>query len=138
MFGSFLPQVVCLIYVICVCFRIVLSNTYCVVFLLCFFVVLCTLCCQLLWIIHFWLSLRYSLTFIWPLPNNCNARRIRQKEIGSRSMSCLGLKRTTDLTPHKLLQWTENTINHIKRLLETGQRMRWGKTSSLVWCRPSV
>jgi len=50
----------CLIYVICVCLRIVVSNTYCVVF----FFVLCTLCCQFLWIILFRLSLRYSLTFI--------------------------------------------------------------------------
>jgi hypothetical protein len=31
---------------------IVVSNTYCVVFLLCFFFVLCTLCCQCLWIVH--------------------------------------------------------------------------------------
>jgi hypothetical protein len=29
--------------------------------------VLCTLCCQFLWIVHFWLSLRYSLTFICPV-----------------------------------------------------------------------
>jgi hypothetical protein len=37
MFGSSLPPVVCsLIYVICLCFRLVMSNTYCVVFLLCF------------------------------------------------------------------------------------------------------
>ena len=26
--------------------------------------VLCTLCCQFLWIVHFWLLLLYSLTFI--------------------------------------------------------------------------
>jgi hypothetical protein len=32
MFGSSLPLVACLIYVICVCLRIVVSNTYCVVF----------------------------------------------------------------------------------------------------------
>ena len=29
-----------------------------------FFFVLCTLCCQCLWIVHFWLPLQYSLTFI--------------------------------------------------------------------------
>jgi hypothetical protein len=29
--------------------------------------VLCTLCCQFLWIFHFCLSLRYSLTFICPV-----------------------------------------------------------------------
>jgi hypothetical protein len=30
-----------------------------------FFFVLCTLCCQFLWIFDFWFSLRYSLTFIF-------------------------------------------------------------------------
>jgi hypothetical protein len=45
------------------CLRIVVSKTYCVVFLLLFFV-FCNLCCQFLWIVHFWLPLRYSLTFI--------------------------------------------------------------------------
>jgi hypothetical protein len=30
-----------------------------------FFFVLCTLCCEFLWIGQFWLSLRYSLTFIY-------------------------------------------------------------------------
>jgi hypothetical protein len=29
--------------------------------------VLCTLCCQFLWIVQFWLPLRYSLTFICPV-----------------------------------------------------------------------
>ena len=29
-----------------------------------FFFVLCTLCCQFLWIVHIWLPLFYSLTFI--------------------------------------------------------------------------
>ena len=41
----------CLIYVICVRLRIVVSRTYCVFVL--FFFVLCTLCCQFLWIVHF-------------------------------------------------------------------------------------
>jgi hypothetical protein len=36
----------------------------CCVFVFCFFFVLCTLCCQFLWIVHFWLPLRYSLMFI--------------------------------------------------------------------------
>jgi hypothetical protein len=39
----------------CVCLR--MSNTYYVVFLFVF----CALCCQILWIIHFWFPLRYSL-----------------------------------------------------------------------------
>ena len=42
----------CLIYVIWVCLRIVVSNTYCVVFLICF-IVLCTQCSQFLWVLHF-------------------------------------------------------------------------------------
>ena len=29
-----------------------------------FFFALCTLCCQFLWIVHVWVSLRYSLTFV--------------------------------------------------------------------------
>ena len=41
-----------LIYVISVCLRIVLSTTYCVVFLFCLSSSLCTLCCQFLWIVH--------------------------------------------------------------------------------------
>jgi hypothetical protein len=32
-------------------------NTYCVVFVCCFVIVLCALCCQFLWIIHYWLLL---------------------------------------------------------------------------------
>jgi hypothetical protein len=39
------------------------SNTYCVVFCVLFFFVLCALCCQFLWIVHCWLPLRYSLAF---------------------------------------------------------------------------
>ena len=50
----------CLIYDMCDLLSIVVSNTYCVVFF--FFV--CTLCCQFLWMGHFLLPLRYSLTFI--------------------------------------------------------------------------
>jgi len=38
----------CLIYIICVCFCIMVSHTYCVVFFV--VVVLCDLCCQYLWI----------------------------------------------------------------------------------------
>jgi hypothetical protein len=34
--SSCLQEGACLIYVICVCFRIVVSNTYCVVFSFCF------------------------------------------------------------------------------------------------------
>ena len=57
----------CLIYVICVCLCIVVYKTYCVVFFVLF--VLCTLCCQFLWIVHFcYCPLRYFLTLIY-LPN---------------------------------------------------------------------
>ena len=44
------------IYVICVCLRIVVSNTYYVVFLFC----LSLLCCQFLWIVHFWQTIIYK------------------------------------------------------------------------------
>ena len=39
------------LFAICVCFRKVVSSTYCVVFL--FFFLLCSLSCQFLWIVHF-------------------------------------------------------------------------------------
>ena len=45
--SSCLQEGSCLIYIICVCVRIVVFNTYCVVIL--FFV----LCCQFLWIVYF-------------------------------------------------------------------------------------
>jgi hypothetical protein len=50
----------CLIYVICVCLRIV-SNAYCVVCLLCF----SSSCCQFLLIVHIWFPFLYYLTFIY-------------------------------------------------------------------------
>jgi len=55
MFGSYLHPVVCrrehVVFMdICVCLRIVVSNTYCLVL---FFSVSCTLCCQFLWIVLF-------------------------------------------------------------------------------------
>jgi hypothetical protein len=39
------------------------QHTLCCILVL-FFFVLCTLCCQILWIVHSWLSLPYSLKFI--------------------------------------------------------------------------
>jgi hypothetical protein len=47
-----------------VCLRIVVSNTYCVLYLFCLSSSCVPLCCQFLWIAHFWLTLWYSLTFI--------------------------------------------------------------------------
>jgi len=61
----------CLIYLICVCLRIVVSSKYCVVY----FFVLCTLSCHFPWIVHFRLPLRYSLTFIkleFTVMSTCN------------------------------------------------------------------
>jgi len=67
MFGSYLPPVICrkahlLFTFFCVCLRIVVSNAYYVVFLFWF-----SSCFQFLWIVHFLLLLRYSLTFIYIL-----------------------------------------------------------------------
>jgi hypothetical protein len=44
--------------------RIVVSSTYCILFFVLFFFVVCALCCQFLWIYIFGLPLRYSLSFI--------------------------------------------------------------------------
>jgi hypothetical protein len=68
MFGSSLPPVVCRrAHVLFMLFVFVchsgVQHILCCVFVM-FFLVLCTLCCQFLWIVHFWLPLRYSLMFI--------------------------------------------------------------------------
>jgi hypothetical protein len=51
-----------------VCLRIVVSNTYCVVFFVCLFLstscVLYTQCCQVLWIIHSWFPFRFFLMLL--------------------------------------------------------------------------
>jgi hypothetical protein len=49
---------------ITLCLRIAVSSAYRVVFFALFVFVLCTQCCQFLWIVHSWLLLRFSLTFI--------------------------------------------------------------------------
>jgi hypothetical protein len=48
-------------------FVLVIVLVFCVVFIVLLVFVLCTLCCQFLWIGHSWLSLRFSLTFIYNL-----------------------------------------------------------------------
>ena len=66
--SSCLQKGSCLISVICVCLRTVVSNAHCVRFVFVFvwflFFVLCDLQCKFLWIVHFVLSLQYSLSFI--------------------------------------------------------------------------
>ena len=51
------------------------QHILCVVFVL-FFFVLCTLCCHVLWIVHFLLALWYSLTFIYHKQHVCNLKII--------------------------------------------------------------
>ena len=66
--SSCLQKGSCLISVICVCLRTMVSNAHCVRFVFVFvwflFFVLCDLHCKFLWIVHFVLSLQYSLSFI--------------------------------------------------------------------------
>jgi hypothetical protein len=53
------------LFALCVCVWVwwyTVHNVLC--FLFYFFFLLCTLYCQFLWIVNFWLPLRYSLTFI--------------------------------------------------------------------------
>jgi hypothetical protein len=60
--------VLCLVYpmfpVSLVCIFLISPLVFSNVYLSC---VLCTLCCQFLWIVYFWLPLWYSLTFICPV-----------------------------------------------------------------------
>jgi ABC-type multidrug transport system fused ATPase/permease subunit len=58
---------------VCLFAYYVVQHILCCVFVL-FSFVLCTLCCQFLWNVNFWLPLRYSLTFIkhyWKLHTFC-------------------------------------------------------------------
>jgi len=73
MFGSSLPPVVCrrthvlfTLFVFACVWWCPTHIVLCVLFCLSSSCVLCTLCtmCQVLWIFHFWLPLRYALTFI--------------------------------------------------------------------------
>jgi len=68
MFGSSLPPVVC-ISVICVCLRIVVSNTYCVVFLFCLSssFVLCTQCLLSSWHLDILILFRDILNTVYRL-----------------------------------------------------------------------
>jgi hypothetical protein len=74
MFGSSLPPVVCkeescLINVICVCLCIVVSNTYCVVFLIYFFSSFRFVCCCFFFVAVFFVpSVAISLYFPFLLP----------------------------------------------------------------------
>jgi hypothetical protein len=62
---------------------IVVANKYFVLF----FLVLYDICCHFLWIFHFWLSLRYSLTFISTNMNKTNKTTSHLKS--------LSIKKTT-------------------------------------------
>jgi len=61
-----LPLVVCCLFLryLCLFAYSGIQHRLCCVFAL-FFFVLCTLCYQFLWIVHFWLPFRYSLAFIF-------------------------------------------------------------------------
>ena len=62
-----------------------------------FVIVLCTLCCQVLWIVHFWLPHRYSIAFIY-----WNDLQIKQYQT----------KRT--ITSHlNLTHWTQYILRHM-------------------------
>ena len=67
--------------------RIVVFNTNCVIFI--FFL---RLCCQFLLIVHSWLPLRYSLTFIYQAFLNCIS-------ISDRSTGVVTTARLTHATP---------------------------------------
>jgi hypothetical protein len=66
MFGSSLPPVAYRRARVLFTLLVFVCKLWCsthIVFV--FFVVLCSLCCQFLWIVPFWLPLRYSLMFIY-------------------------------------------------------------------------
>ena len=81
-------------YVICVCFRIVVSNTYCVVFL--FLFVLCTMCCQFLWIVLF--------------NSPCQRRCEHLPSLGVRRLSSVNFSHFNLFLWNPLAKWTEASL----------------------------
>jgi len=88
--------------------RIVVSNTDCVVF----FFVLCTLCCQFFWIVHFWLPLRY-IFFNFSTTRNRNVilrihihfNKLQEKK-KTNTNNCVALLATSyDLPPLIRIRW---------------------------------
>jgi hypothetical protein len=99
----------------CVGSRVVVSDTCCVVF----FIVLSALCFRFLWIVHFWLTLRCSLTFFFN--NNC----MIQKHYISKLLRYLWV------IQHKIIL-TTTSVNDLsvitvplKYLLEWVQKWNW-------------
>jgi hypothetical protein len=91
-----LNKYTCLIYFICACLHIVVSNTYCVPYV--------ALCCQFSWIVHFWLALRYSLMFIYT--NQKGKMRLWKESFNSDGQQFHHINKTNDhlspkITEHK-------------------------------------
>ena len=86
-----------LIYIIWVCLRIMVCSLFC----LSSSCVLCSLCCQFLWIVHFALPLLYSLTFI--------RRTIYTTKNKLKILHCCWWKRL----PHILIFSTQQNFYHL-------------------------
>ena len=84
--SSCLEEGLCLAYVVCVCFRIVVSNTYCVVFLFCF----CSSCVACI----------ASFVIIFKTSNLINVFKMKDRliEYSKRRYTCNGKTKT----PHQI------------------------------------
>ena len=91
------------------------QHMLCCVFAL-FFFVLCTLCCQLLWIFHFWLTVRYSRTFILYKLKHFEYHKLMLDEIKS-----------TDIQAHIYSPLTESFM---PCTLKSWQHMSFYRTSA--------
>jgi hypothetical protein len=99
--------------------------------------VLCTRCCQFLWIVHFWLPLRYSLTFIYiskwnhqyTIYINEYKNKTQHREtgnIGYTRRRKTKQKHNTICVGHHYAQTHTNNVNKTWTLLQTtGDICRW-------------
>jgi hypothetical protein len=96
----------------CVALRIVASNKYCVVLFFCrlfflFFFISCCPSTQFHWIVHFWLILRYSRTFISLEKNDQRIYKFHTKKISQ--FLCLMLEHICVLYPHPPTRQEKNS-----------------------------
>ena len=71
---------------------VTVQHILCCVFVLFCFFILCTICCQFLWIVHFCLPLRYSLTFNQKFFNTLSYHFPASSNFSNRYLNKMGWK----------------------------------------------
>ena len=124
--SGYVYKVIMMLSVICIRLRIVVSNTYCLVFLFCLSssCVLCTQCCQFLWIVQFLLPLRYLLAFIYHIrPTSwvgfSNANSLKQRTTRRSTRTYYPDSESTTISHSSLMYFVEKQKSQFYSLGKT-------------------